>query len=272
MDRSPFGLDAPAPATAPNASTTPRVSDLNAFGDSLVTLPDPAAPGEYIAVATTPDLACPQGPSAAYSVGVGTPSGLQTQAAWNSSPDQPVACQAAVALTGGGSSDATIGMLDAEGPAGNVNVYYRSFDPTNDMFGSPTLVSAETQFAPVTGGEDMFPAASRDTSGAVYATWVDDRGTVFTYSPDGGTHWLAPIPLSTLLGSNNVGAQSGGVLAGEGDGDATLAYWDIIDGDEYLLQLSYQELRKLAIRFQGPTPRHERDFGRMRDRVSPAIG
>ena len=218
---------------------------MEVTGNQLTSVPDPSAPGKYLVVAVGGDGSappgCPAGTSEAtgYGVAVGTPAGLQSQSAWSSN-FAPIACQAfSPVLVGGGPAGGQIGVVESEGAglagAGSDGVYYRRFDASTERFLAPVLVSDET--GPATGGAGQL-SASQDSTGGVYAAWLDHRGTVLDYSSSAGTDWGAPL-------ATGLGIVSDPVIAGVGAGDAVLAYSAAPAAGppgEYLVGLSYSAL------------------------------
>jgi hypothetical protein len=250
-DFTDFGLGASAPAGAPVADNSGDFPDpLGNTGSQLASIPDPAAPGEYVVVAVGADFhtpaACPAGTADAtgYGVGIGTPGQLQTQSAWSSTYFEPVSCEADdPVLAGGGPAGGTIGLLEEEGPmltasdSGAEGIYYRRFDPGTDSFDAPVLVSNEATRT-VQSPNDI--DVSQDSSGGVYGTWSDSRGLVVTYSATGGASWSTPLPV-TLPATPDDDV----VITGTGRGGAELAYTAEPGGSasEYLVALSYSQLK-----------------------------
>ncbi len=249
-DEYPFGngftdftLTAGAPATTPTVDGTGAYGNpIDTDGIQVASVPDPSAPGQYVVVvvgaAQGAPGACPAGTSEAtgYGVATGTPSELQSQTAWSSGYFKPISCQAfSPALAGGGASGGTIGLLEDEGPgitgSGGDGVYFRRFDVPGGQFGPPVLVSDETQSS-LDGAIDL--SLSEDPAGGVYAVWEDERGTLLTFSPDGGAQWGS----AALL--NLPESESDPVIAGVGGGNAELAYDS--GGEEYVVPLSYSAL------------------------------
>jgi hypothetical protein len=170
---------------------------LNIDGNQIASIPDPSTPGQYLVVVVGGSggaaPGCPSGTSTAtgYGVGVGTPTTLATAAAWSSRYFAPESCQAkAPVLAGGGATGGAIGLLEDEGPGlsggGSDGVYYRQFDAATEMFGAPALVSDETRTTQ-SGADEL--DLSQDSSGGVYATWLDSRGYELAYRPSGGVSW-----------------------------------------------------------------------------------
>ena len=151
-----FSLSAPAPSSTPVVDATGDYgAQVGVTGTQVASVPDPSAPGSYVVVAVAADEgappSCPTGTGEAtgYGVGVGTPTALQTQAAWSSRYMAPISCQAFTpVLAGGGPTGGTIGLLEGEGPgltgSGSDGVYFRRFDTATDRFDAPVLVSDET--------------------------------------------------------------------------------------------------------------------------------
>ncbi len=254
-DHAPFGngftdfaLTAPAPATTPTVDSTGEFGDqLGIDGNQVASIPDPAAPGEYIVVAVGGDggqpAACPAGTQGAtgYGVGIGTPATLATQAAWSSQYFfTPESCQAeAPVLAGGGPDGGSIGLLEDEGPglfgSGSDGIFYHQFEPATDTFGPALPVSDET--SQTLDGPDGLDVSS-DSSGGVYASWSDDRGDELDYSSDGGASW-PPTPATVDLptGAGDV------IVSGAGQGNAELAY-TLNPGSgtqEYVVPVNYSE-------------------------------
>jgi hypothetical protein len=239
-----FTLSGPAPAPTPTVDSSTNFDATIGFtGNQLASVPDPAAPGEYIVVAVgaageTP-RGCPAGGGEAtgYGVAVGTPAALEQQAAWSARYFLPISCSAfAPVLAGGGPSGGTIGLLEDEGPglngAGGDGVYYRRFDPSTDTFGAPALVSNETSHT-LTGADQL--SVSQDSSGGVYASWVDERGVELSYSPTAGASWPDPLPSGITSDAGDV------IVAGVGTGSAQIAYnaGSSAGTQEYLVPVSY---------------------------------
>ena len=238
-----FGLSAPAPSTTPTVDSTADYGDqLETDGAQVASIPSAANPGQYTVVtvggADSATPGCPSGTQSAtgYATATGTPASLQMQATWSSSYFQPISCQAqAPVLAGGGASGATIGLLESEGPGlsgtGSEGVYFRAFDPAAQSFGGPVLVSDETDLS--TGGADSLSLAA-DDEGGMYASWLDHRGWVLSYSSDDGQSWQPVASLNLPAGVGNA------VLAGLGAGNAELAF--ATGGQEYLVAVPYPQL------------------------------
>ena len=239
-----FTQSTPAPGTDPVPDSTGAFGNPGAItGGQLASIPDPNAPGKYIVVAVNgtanPPTGCPANGDQAvgYGVGIGTPTTLQTQAAWSTSYFEPVSCDATgPILAGGGPAGGTIGLLDTEGQGlfttGADGIYFRQFSPASDSFGAPFLLSNEV---PQTlDGADGLDLASDDTGG-FYAIWADERGIELDYGTSDGTAWGAPATINLPAGAGNV------IAAGVGNSNVQLAYIENPgSGDEeYLAPVNY---------------------------------
>ena len=115
--------------------------------------------------------------------------------------------------------------------SGADGLYFRSFNPDTSAFGAPVLVSDETNET-LDGPADVSLGA--DTDGGMYASWLDARGFVLSYSSDGGAGWTAPVAVSVSPGANDP------VVSGVGAGNGELAYTD--GSQEYLAPFSQAQL------------------------------
>ncbi|MGO9959553.1 MAG: hypothetical protein ACLP50_26850 [Solirubrobacteraceae bacterium] len=230
-----FTLGASAPATTPaidQANGGENYGDQEGVtGSQLATIPD-GPTGEVAVVvggAQNPP-GCPNGSSYAtgYAAAAGAPATLADQSAWSPTYFQAISCDATSPALAGGN---TIGLLEDEGPglngSGADGIYYRPFNPSTMTFSAtPTLVSDETSLS--NHGADEL-SLSEDSSGGLYASWLDSRGFVIAYSSTDGATWTAP--LTTNLGGSNPGTNP--VIAGTGGGAALIAF---DAGDEEELQ------------------------------------
>ncbi len=113
---------------------------------------------------------------------------------------------------------------------------YRRFEMAKDAFGASVEISNETK----TGSASQV-SLSQDQTGAIYATWVDKRGLVVSWSSDAGRHWS--VPAATGLALNNTGTDF--VVQGLGHGNFAVAYNKAITqttAREYLTTLNYSTL------------------------------
>lgn len=217
--------------TKPAPSTTPLVDHKEEFGDQdyvdgtqLAAEEYPAKSGEYTVVTVGADLdtpaGCPPGSDegTGYGVGKGKPNKLQEQAAWSSNYFKVISCPAeAAVLTGGGPGHAAIGAVQSEGSGlndlGADGISYLPFDLSSDTFGAPVSISEETPFT-LDGADEL--SASEDSSGGLYASWIDGRGVMLAHSSDGGASWQTP---------SITGIEGGDiVVVGTSPGLASIAY------------------------------------------------
>jgi hypothetical protein len=172
-----------------------------------------------------------------YAVSVGTvgPSGtLNTKGL---PAYQLLACSAESPVVAHGGRDG-IGVLEQEGnefdgKGSTDTIDYRPFKATatGGHFGSPVkLQSVGSVTLDGASGLDV----SDDTATGVYGSWVDEKGVILDFSPNGGKKWDGPLPLPPLAGD---ATQGDAVIAGAGKGQVLVAYDnDLHGGDQVFLE------------------------------------
>jgi hypothetical protein len=245
--------------TSPAPKVTPLVDLAEEFGDNpalsqVAAVEAPTKSGEYLVVAAGNDAYTPKGcaggsgAGTGYGVAKGTPAALQLQSAWKND-FKGIACSAEEAVpTGGEPSGGSIGVVESEGSGihgeGEDGMYYRPFNTGTDSFSAPVSISQEEPYT-LDGADDV--SASDDSSGGVYAMWLDERGWELGYSGTQGASWPTPVTALSPEASDPV-------VAGVGGGNAESAYFANLGGgsQEYLEPFSYAQL--YAAEHPAPTP------------------
>lgn len=232
-----FNLTEPAPHKLPKPDTSELFGqDLAAdSGQVAALLNTPKAEEDLVVtVGAGPFTKVPACPSSeqhtGYAVADATLANLNTQAAWEVQGPyfKPIDCLAKSPVLAGGPSG--IGVFEDEGPGlqgpGADGVDYRPFEPATLSFGAPVQVSDETAVT-LLGANDL--SLSQDSSGGIYAMWLDRNGVELSYSNTAGASWQAPV-------SAQVAEAGDPVIAGVGAGNAEVAYTANLGGgsQEYL--------------------------------------
>ena len=249
---SNFTLSGPAPVTPADPDPTGEFGQsANSNSGQLAAEPVPSAPGDDVVVGIALGGEDPRCPTSLTTVGWGSATGslvqtssagaLNDTATWPRQGFKLLSCAAGSPTLASGASG--IGELDQEGPGlakgTQLALVFRRFDVTTDAFGVPVEISDETRAS--SGGASNI-SLSEDPTGAIYATWVDNRGLVVSWSSDGGAHWS--VPAATGLGLNSTGNDF--VVQGLGAGKFAVAYNKAVTpttGREYLTTLDYSALR-----------------------------
>ena len=250
-----FTLTNPAPATPANPSPSGgfgQASDVDSGQLAAEPVSSPAGDDLVVGIALgtgEPGTKCAK---SLYTVGWGSSTGslvqtsstgaLNDSATWPTKDFRLLSCAANSPTLAGGPSG--IGELDQEGPGlsggKNIELVYRRFDLATNSFGAPVTVSDETG---VSSGGATLVSLSQDSTGAIYATWLDERGLVVGWSSDGGAEWSSPAV--TGLGLNNIGTDF--VVQGLGKGRFAVTYNRPVTNTTsrfYLTTLSYGALAK----------------------------
>jgi hypothetical protein len=210
---SDFSLTNPAPAAPADPSPMGGYGQAaNSDSGQLAAQPVRSPAGDDIVVGIALGTDSNECPSSLTTVGWGSAVGnlaqassagaLNDSATWPSSDFKLLTCSAGSPTLAGGPSG--IGEIDQEGPGlakgTQLEIVYRHFDVAKDRFGSPVEISSETKVS--SGGADAI-SLSQDSTGTLYAAWLDSRGVVVSRSSDGGAHWS--VPLETGLAVNGIG-------------------------------------------------------------------
>ncbi len=250
-----FTLTSPAPATPADPSPSGgfgQVADSDSGQLAAEPVSSPAGDDLVVGIALGTGEAGTKCAQSLYTVGWGSATGslvqtsstgaLNDSTTWPTKDFRLLSCDANSPTLAGGPSG--IGELDQEGPGlsgGNkIELVYRRFDLAKNSFGAPVEVSDE---AKVSSSGATLVSLSQDSTGAIYSTWLDERGLVVSWSSDGGAHWSPPV--ATGLGLNNIGADF--VVQGLGGGKFAVAYNSSVTDTtsrEYLTTLSYGALAK----------------------------
>jgi hypothetical protein len=248
---SDFTLAAPAPVAPADPDPTGGFGhSANSNSGQLAAQPVASPAGDDVVVGIALGGDDPSCPTSLTTVGWGSATGSPVQtssagalndtATWPRGGFKLLACAAGSPALAGGPSG--IGELDQEGPGlakgTQLALVYRAFDVAKDAFGAPVQISAETK---VSSGGASNVSLSQDSTGSIYATWVDDRGLVVSWSSDGGAHWS--VPVATGLALNNTGNDF--VVQGLGPGKFAVAYNKAVTpttAREYLTTLNYGTL------------------------------
>jgi len=227
---SDFSLTNPAPSSPADPSPSGGFGQAaNSDSGQLAAQPVQSPAGDDIVVGVALGTDSNECPSSLTTVGWGSAVGnlaqassagaLDDSATWPSGDFKLLSCSAGSPTLAGGPSG--IGELDQEGPGlakgTQLEIVYRRFDVAKDGFGSPVEISSETKVS--SGGADAI-SLSQDSTGTLYAAWLDSRGVVVSRSSDGGAHWS--VPLETGLAVNGIGTDF--VVQGLGAHKFAIAY------------------------------------------------
>jgi hypothetical protein len=131
-----------------------------------------------------------------------------------------------------------IGVLEQEGnefdgKGSTTTIDYRPFIATasGGHFGSRVELQNVTSIT--LGGAESLDV-SDDSATGVYGSWVDEKGLVLDYSPDGGRKWDGPVVVPSLP---DYATQGDPVIAGAGKGQLLVAYDNALHhgGDQVFL-------------------------------------
>jgi hypothetical protein len=239
---SPFaGPKTPTSLPSPNADTSGTYDrkSLEVLGPEVAAeaAPPPAATGADVVVSvgdTFASGALAPGCSSPYlATGYGAAAGTVGGVAGGSLNKETglknyglIACEAEspVLASGGG---AGIGVVEEEGTGAsypgvndNLNVDWRGFaaTATGGSFGAPVTIS-DISSENLAGAIDF--DAAEDGAKGVYASWVDEKGLMLSYSPNSGASWDGVAMVPALSGG---ATQSNPVIAAVANGLGVVAY------------------------------------------------
>ena len=249
---SDFTLATPAPVTPADPDPTGGFGQsANSNSGQLAAQPVASPAGDDVVVGIALGGDDPSCPTSLTTVGWGSATGslvqagsagaLNDSATWPSRGFKLLACAAGSPTLASGPSG--IGELDQEGPGlakgTQLSLVFRRFDVATGTFGAPVQISDETK---VSSGGAANVSLSQDSTGSIYAAWVDNRGLVVSWSSDGGAHWS--VPGATGLALNSTGNDF--VVQGLGAGKFAVAYDKAVPpttAREYLTTFNYSALR-----------------------------